>query len=281
MKLSPVFALYPLIKTINAQSSNNTVCFGTGCDTGPTSRADNYDNMYGTQSLVHMARTLMCYKHQSQKPIWKCNVSVNGVHQAFRNFGCNCHPANYDGPGATVGQDDSWHMGSNGRPINELDAQCQKLHNAYTCLDADRKNDLFVDPDANDPFLSTKCGRFTDYTFHVTDQAEVFCGPISNPDYVNGITPEEECQFAACKIEREFVLATYELLGPNPFNFQTNNAALYNVYDNASVCKKHNQNNVSPAVTCCGDFPARLPYNDLLRQCCSDGTTQSLGTCAN
>lgn len=289
MKLIPVFALSPLIKIAYAQTGATPAdpevyCYGPDCpdavDNFPLFRADSFDNDFGTKALVKMIRNLMCYKHQSSKPLHKCNVSIDGIHLALRNFGCNCHPANFDGPGASASATSSWHMGSNGRPLNELDAQCQKLHNAYTCLDNDRKEGLYVDIDDASPYLNKKCGRFTDYTWHSTVADGILCSTRDNPDYVNSITPEQECQFAACKIEREFAVSIYELLGANAFHFKNNNPSLYDVYDDASICKKRGSNNVSPNVTCCGEFPARQPYNDLLKQCCSDGTTQSLGTCS-
>jgi len=239
---------------------------------GVTYRAGN-GATGGKRADVKFIRTEMCKLYQPTKKLSKCGIDADNVETMLRNYGCNCHPENFD----TFGIDNAniqptYNMGKNGRPLDDLDKACTALRDAYTCIEFDAEKGLFIHPDENSGDSVDLCGRDTEFVFHInTTEKSINCGPSDNKEYENGILATEECPFAVCNIVRKFAEDVAPIISSgSPNAHRTANAGLYDVYDQPDVCIK--QNNGFGANTCCGEYPNRHPFIDFIKVCCDTGT---------
>ena len=61
----------------------------------------------------------------------------------------------------------------------------------------------------NNVSLEERCSRWTTFPYFFAN-GELYCGTRHNPNYVNGIKENEECEFAICQITRLFVLKSWK-----------------------------------------------------------------------
>lgn len=239
----------------------------------------------GSGSTKHMLAVLICAEHFADITFAACKINAVKMRNALRNYGCNCYPENMDNLPVQFNAGPSWHLGFNGLPINELDAACTLLGHRYNCIVLDHDNGFHIDPqpDKNDE-LKDDCGLFTRFPYFTDDTRNIRCGFEDNPDYVNGVEPEEECYKHVCEIEKAFVYSIYHVFGNDPVAFKNDNVADYNIYDDKSRCH-HNAAAVAaprglPSPDkCCGVYPFRTSFLSTVRECCDDGEVRTLGSC--
>jgi len=234
----------------------------------------------GVRDVLVMVRTNMCKVYQPTKTLKKCNIKTFKVEAALRNYACNCLPENFDSfPIKTNQVDLSWHMGKNGKPIDDIDAACTRLRDAYTCIVMDAVDEILDHPNPSTGELRDQCGRYTEFEYFIDTNKEIVCGPTNNPEFVNHLEDDEKCLKAVCEIERQFANEVFYLIGDDPLQFQADNLALgnYEIYDDATECRS--QHNGYGANACCGDYPLRFPYVEFIKTCCNDGIAVLLGQC--
>ena len=237
----------------------------------------------GTENLTNMVRTNICRQFYSQNNLLTCPITNDQIESLLRNFSCNCFPENFDSePLTSSTSQKSWHMGKNGRPLNELDQACMRLRDAYTCITFDYENSLFQDPIPNSSNNKELCGRYTAYEFHINSVTkEIVCGPSNDVEYIsitNNNAIENSCKLAACQIERKFADEVTTLIGSDPDDFVSQHASEYDVYSDSDICVTRNNNQVAVS-ECCGSFPNRLPFVPFVKVCCDvgNGIFQALG----
>lgn len=221
----------------------------------------------GADALLYMVRAMYCQSEYPDRSLSKCPGKIHEFRAALRNYGCNCFPENFDGPPSFNGRDNSWHMGKNGKPINEVDAACTRLRDAYTCITIDVENNLLQDQDSDSVHLQDKCGRHTAYDYYIDDDKNVICGSTNDPEYASN-QPEDQCAKHVCNMERQFASEVWAIID-DPENFVVENAADYGISEDESVCV--NMNNGRSVSECCGAYPNRQPYIPFLKTCCQVG----------
>ena len=192
---------------------------------------------------------------------------------ALRGYGCWCS------------MDDFWTEG-NGRPVNELDNACRKVHLNYRCLSR---------------FDSTSCDvKAQKYlTIHgmgngdLESQCQMVQNllTIGNPDF------DVECATRKCAIEIGFMGTLLEFattpgmmldpqflhIGNNVENFQ--GETIYGQFNFAEKCGENPPvGPIGPAgdggepSNCCGLYPNRFPYHTVTNMCC-DNKVEPIGNC--
>ena len=86
-----------------------------------------------------------------------------------------------------------------------------------------------------------------------------------------------QCMQKSCFIQRQFAEEVVDLIGADPVQFFNDNQSYYNVFGDDNVCVKHRTN--GRQAECCGDYPAKFPFNPLNHECCEDGSSQLIGQC--
>lgn len=222
----------------------------------------------GAEAVINMVRTNICRVFHPTRKINKCPVRNSHVKDMLRNYGCNCFPENFDDLKQTADGNKSWNMGRNGKPIDEVDAACGRLRDAYTCITFDVENALYPDPDPGSPDEQDKCGRFTIYEYHIDDDKNVICGPADDPEYANA-DPSEQCRKIVCDIERQFADEVFSHIGADVRAYETANSAKYDVFSDSNICISGNNGNA--VSECCGAYPNRHPFIPFIKTCCDMG----------
>lgn len=200
----------------------------------------------------------------------KCKNSMDKDQflELLKDHGCNCFPSKAAKPAATDADKIWYHHKNNGIHVDELDFECQKVAQAYTCMDLDSSAGDLVQVGKHGCYH----GMVFDYHF---DNKELICGPRHNVDYLNKEQyREQDCKQAACEIERNFAIRALEIMDWDPVAWQAANA------DKKGSCPKKSQGGKKPVKdSCCGHYPERAPYNSLLKECCDDGSSANVGAC--
>ena len=103
-------------------------------------------------------------------------------------------------------------MGKNGKPMDKIDKECGLLRDRFKCLELDVERDLIMHPGGNDALLiEDRCSRWTTFPYFFAN-GDLYCGTNRNPNYVNGISPKEKCEFAICEITKLFVMRIWKEL---------------------------------------------------------------------
>lgn len=241
-------------------------------------RADNE----GIDFVANMVRTNICRHFFPTRRIGKCPVLNKHVRSMLRNYACNCFPENYDAEPQTTNSKakPSWHMGANGKPVDEIDAACRRLRDRYTCITFDVENEVLAHPDPSSPDNQDYCGRLTTYEYHIDADKEIICGPETNPEYAAN-NPEDECRKAVCNIERQFADEVFTHIGDNAQQYEIDNADMYSLFNDNSQCVSGN--NGHAVSECCGSYPLRVPFIPFIKTCCDMGNgifePQFVGDC--
>ena len=217
------------------------------------------EDLIGTRSLRIIKNMLSDLSCQAGN----C-VNHKEFRDALRGYGCNCfsNDPNMEWDGNSI-----WHFTSRGEPVDEVDDACKEAFKRYKCLEQDFTNGLISD--------DTICSVGMDFEYFMSDNGEIICGTVDNPEYAN--QPERNgCKLAACEIERAFSLRIFnsvgnEVTGKGKLKFPDNNKDNYNVECSARPGP--------PRDACCGEYPERKPYSSELQSCCENGLVRSFGTC--
>jgi len=234
-------------------------------------------------AVHHFLRTLLCNLYHPEKSFAQCPYNVNDMQFMLRNYGCNCYPSASDYDQNEVCNSwncNTWSQGANGRPIDEIDAACTRQRECLKCLELDRDAGLIQDPTDTPLFASDYCGRWLEFTYHISGR-EIKCGLSSNPDYVNGFAADEECDFRACQIARQFAEDVHihiDTADIPTFISERQAVGMYDINQDPSLCANTNFGQYQRD-TCCGTYPSRLPFNSVARQCCDSGLTLPIGEC--
>ena len=200
----------------------------------------------GAVSTLHMIQALICRQFHPEakaKDFKDCPVSLNQIRAVLRNYGCNCYSENFDNSPVKANTDQkSWHMGSNGHGLDEVDNQCQRLHDSYRCIAIDTEQELLEDPKKKyNTNREDNCGIYVKFPYYINDKAKdikdlIKCNSPRNPDWSVRTADSIKCWQAACFIEREFAYNVYEIIGAKPEEFFNDNILNYNVFTNKTIC---------------------------------------------
>jgi len=211
-----------------------------------------------------LENTDMCKSGRSFASSWgqKMIESING-------YGCWCYFQDEHGQGR-------------GKPQNEVDGTCKKLHDGYTCIlmDSEAEGDLDCVPWDVVYNGATALGL---------DPADPLNNVLASAirrscDNSNRV---DKCAQRACKVEGFFVMNLFRhfLAGVifDPSLKHTNGF-------NPKLDCPLSGNRIDSDKECCGDYPLRFPYKTLdgarqccegktynaqVLQCCEDGKTKS------
>jgi len=223
--------------------------------TGPTTRSSA-----NVQAMLYM----MC----NRNPKCKGTMSKQDFLDLLMDYGCNCYPSRLALPSTVSAKQIWYHHAYNAAPIDDLDAECQKVAENYKCM--------YMDAENNDISQQGRLGCYLGMMFQFYFDADnnVICGNKRNPNYQDG---SDDCRLASCQIERDFAYRAMALMDWDPASWKANNA------HKKSLCpSKQGKEDVqkSPKDSCCGKFPNRHPFKSIFRECCDDqGTTASIGSC--
>jgi len=182
------------------------------------------------------------------------------LEEYFFAYGCWC----------TFNDDHTFDGNRHGRgaPLDAWDANCRRLKEGYECamIDAELRGEECVSWEVTYPTLGSGTA---------TNIIESVCATVNSGN---------QCAIDVCIVETHFVNAIAEFIIPGQ------PAGLASL-DNVNADYVHDSINFDfdaqcPAKTgmpsnekaCCGTHPERAPYKTMNRQCCPDGTLQSVGS---
>lgn len=160
----------------------------------------------------------------------------------FNNHGCYCHPVGSKNVGP--------HGDYNGPPLDELDHLCKKFWQAQRCMTED-------------------CSAETDF-------AAVWDPSGSKHACVD----TDACANEICALEIDFNERVAQLINGGTYTMdhvamESKSEAQY-----SAMCTQANTAvKQGPKNDCCGTGIERKTYNDVMFDCCSDGSIKSMGTC--
>jgi len=247
-------------------------------------------------AIPEMLRLYICWHvvHKDTENINKrhmhfCHWKLHHTQNALRNYGCNCFPSNFDFDKRSICNRWTcmqWTMGKNGKPIDKLDKECAHLRDRIKCLELDAENGAIMHPAGPDAILvEERCSRWTTFPYFFAN-GELYCGTRHNPNYVNGIKENQECEFALCQMTRVFVLRSWKemIVGPRQRSqdFVKDSKLLYNINQDPDFCDRGiaSRSDLDISSTeCCGEHPFRRSYRPIIKDCCADGAVANFGEC--
>jgi len=257
-------------------------------------RIEGVFNGFGAGSSAWFLMVHLCNEfHPGWVEINDCPLRFNTLKSVIRNYGCNCWPKNQDQGPVHPDAFTSFHMGKNGRPLDDFDKACQLLHDAYHCLEIDAFNGVYPHPppelNSTPDMPLNKCSRFTFFAYHSDTNNQPACGPIDNPDYLifenstyNADT--QICRVKACEIEKQFALNAFAAIKDTwSDTFRVDNDAIYRAWEDEEKgltpirCIKQQLGNT--ADSCCGEMPERYPYVTSVSECCPNNELHYIGDC--
>lgn len=191
-----------------------------------------------------------------------------------------------DGYGCWCYFDDA-HGSGRGTPQNRVDEFCKGLHDGYSCVIVDDKND--------------ECGNPWEIVY---ESATGFGGqPGGNTDddfraalkrrCINANRGSNKCKWRTCVVEGNFIISFFEAF-LDSVGFDPSLKHSLNNFDPKLECSSLPNPGPSHSRTreCCGSYPTRFPYftagdkkccggvtyNSNVNECCDKQVT-SLGTC--
>lgn len=231
----------------------------------------------GAGSTKFFIKVHICLTFWAHLDYADCPVKVDHAMDMLRNYGCNCFPSNFDDIPVKSGAQLSWHMGNNGKPLDEIDYHCKKLHDAYKCIQMDADDGKLEDPKPSGTNPMDKCSKyvFIDVYFD-KDNLILYCGKKNNLNYENTL-PQDLCRLRACQIEMHFAKQVFMLIGNDPRIYEDNHPGMYNIFDDTNVCKLGKGFRTHD---CCGFYPERYPYHEGILTCCENSNELHLvGEC--
>jgi len=216
------------------------------------------------QKSLSLIEAINCHEASGQQKSI-CDDGIEGkpyfwwINQALRNYACNCFSDNNfstDSSGITRPV-----PGANGIPLDTVDDICHTLSRRYACLLIDFPEEI------------ERCDYFQDYQFvQDTVSGIITCGPLSNPNYQNIPSSNEEaiswaCKRQVCEADKEFAESSSGYLW-NPKKFIAENSLKYNTFDNVNICNRPAAGNVRTD-TCCGELESRVPFDSSQKKCCN------------
>ena len=160
---------------------------------------------------------------------------------ALDNYGCYCHPVKSKNVGP--------HGDYNGPPLDELDHLCKKFWQAQRCL-------------------SEGCDSTTDF--------EDVWDPSSSQ---HACLDTDSCAREVCALEIDFNERVAALLASGAYTQDDNKGTKTEAAYNAICTASNKAVKQGPKNACCGNGIERKTFNDIMFDCCSDGSIKSMGTC--
>lgn len=239
------------------------------------SSAGAYDNSGPQARSSYTVRTMiwnLCLRNDICSAAVHKKLNSKDFLAFLIDYGCNCYPTSASLP-ATPDQRKTWyHHTFLGAPIDDLDQACLDTSENYKCMLMDYDNQQIF----QDGKHGCYAGQAYNYFFD-EDSGMIQCGTKKNPNYSTGKSAND-CRLAACQIERDFAYRTLEIMNYDPVTFIENNV------QNRNFCPKStNRKSIITTMdrdACCGGFPNRSPYRSMVQECCSDGSTASVGSCS-
>lgn len=164
--------------------------------------------------------------------------STKDVGKMLQNYGCHCFPKN------------SREAGGAGAAVDEYDQLCLNLARCHKCIEFDHLNYI------NDAWDSD-IGK---YRFSVNADNSIDCESGNDDLHKQDL----------CKCDAQFAIAMGLMWDDSTFNFANWGGKNNNQYtlDYESTCVPSGAGLQADA--CCGDYPARQPYDSNNKDCCTD-----------
>lgn len=182
------------------------------------------------------------------------------------DYGCNCFPSKSASVSPLNSSKTWYHHQFNGTPIDELDQACLDVFLGYKCMFMDVEEAALTQGGPHGCYK----GITYNWYFDENNSNKVMCGRPANPNYS---TTNDGCKLAACQIEIKFAEKVLELIDFDPVGYKNSNLDKYN------DCQVSKVNRQDMRDSCCGNFPDRYPFSSMTRECCSDGSVGSIGSC--
>ena len=156
------------------------------------------------------------------------------------NHGCYCHPVKSKNVGP--------HGDYNGPALDELDLLCKKFWQSQRCI-------------------SEGCDKDTDFT-------AAWDGSANQHACVDA----DACASEICALEIDFNERVGQLIATG--YVQDEALASKTEAEYSAICTEANTAaRQGPKNNCCGSGIERKTYNDIMFDCCSDGSIKTMGTC--
>lgn len=181
---------------------------------------------------------------------------------ALNNYGCWCYF-----------EVDNYHRGK-GKHIDSYDALCKKYNQGMECISLDLGGsgcEPWVQAYTAIPNLSLSALGLA-----VVDIEQACIDE----------NPGDQCAQTVCHVESKFIHDITVLVS-------TGTSTDINLFHEVNGVEQFNPDaEVSPGVnacdvvegppsekSCCGDYPNRIPYRVISKECCADGSSQIIGQC--
>ena len=169
------------------------------------------------------------------------SFTLSALNKMIQNYGCHCFPNGSRSPGGV------------GEPVDAQDSLCKTLSRCHACVDLD---------------FNGACDPEGGYKYTVD----------SSTGAISCSSNTELCKQRACECDKKFAEDLGALWDDASFDYtmwNNKNNALATL-DYASTCVKLAGN---PNTDCCGTYPERRPYSNVVNECCVDGSVKTIGNC--
>lgn len=172
---------------------------------------------------------------------------------------------------------------AHGKPVNQVDSICQKLHHCYKCA----RIDGIEEGDVCDPAIES----YSAPVVKDIDNQGIWVSCESGPN--NG----DNCKIRTCCCDIMFAQGLLDIFFSGiVFDPSLKHDLGWDFEGNCPrpVCNDPSGYCPAPRKECCGEYPERFPfapkdgardccinktYNTLVLECCSDGSTKKIGQC--
>lgn len=155
------------------------------------------------------------------------------------NYGCYCTPHHrHMADGNWVGR---------GKPVDAIDALCQRLWNCYQCLEKD----------------ISKCTMHKPYEWGFNNKDQAFCK-----------NKEDTCKGELCRCDLEFGMELDKIRDQWKRKFH-----MHHGFNRQQQCQPIAPGPRNGDRVCCNKRLDYVLYNKSKQDCCSDGSLAPLGTC--
>lgn len=183
-------------------------------------------------------------------------------------YGCYCNPANRDIPYGV------------GRPVDDLDKECQRQQRAQKCIEEDSVGDSSARKKRSDNFVcdNSFTGHFTIASIQQLSQEEINtqCVFVNNliADHYGWSDEHTECAVYKCMNDSQmFAIIIESAFNPeSAFTSEFKRTEVGGDFNYAERCEKIYYNN--DRGRCCGQGPDRLPLT-VNQACCVDNTIET------
>lgn len=241
------------------KSSYNQICTKLKTNITTSNFIDDYIQQLENQKRFQLIN-IFCNPNQ-QKPSYRglgSNAKQTFNLSKVDEYGCWCYLNKMN-----TGQ---------GRPVDELDKICQKLHYGYQCIVMDEME------------IGNICDP-NNVEYDVSFEMIFSFDPLSIPLQYDCSNNNQSCQRNACIVESHFIQTIFTQFlnkskAVDEYDSNFLHKSGFNVEEKCHVGRVAGPGKNDNVRECCGKYPSRYHYKlSGSHVCCSDGSIKNIGSC--